>query len=79
MKETFKELYRKLKDYYHSGLITADELEDFLRTYKPTSIEITIGGNPLTEVTSAPGNMEYRVYYEKGRGWIEFNILKEVI
>jgi hypothetical protein len=38
MKETFKELYRKLKDYYYSGLITADELmdqiDDFLKTYK---------------------------------------------
>lgn len=40
----------------------------------PTSTSITIGGNPLTEVASSPGNMEYRVYYdEKGRGWVEFN------
>jgi hypothetical protein len=40
----------------------------------PTSISITIGGNPLLEVSSAPGNMQYRVFYdEDGCGCIEFN------
>jgi len=40
----------------------------------PTSVSITIGGNPLFEVTAAPGNMQYRVYYdEEGCGCVEFN------
>jgi hypothetical protein len=40
----------------------------------PTSVSITIGGNPLLEVTSAPGNMQYRVFYdEEGCGCVEFN------
>lgn len=40
----------------------------------PSSVSITIGGVPLLEVSSAPANMQYRVYYdEEGCGCIEFN------